>query len=312
MKKTLSVACFGEVMIELIFDKLPGGTITNVAGDTFNIAVYLRRVLAPEHSVDYVTALGDDLLSEKIVNEVRRHGLGTERIRRVSNKLPGVYSITLDAHGERSFSYWRSDSAARCIFEAIDGPNFDCLKGFDLICASGISLAILPDATRLALFAWLQRFRNEGGRFAFDSNYRPSLWESRELAAERMNTAWTMCDIALPSLDDEMALFEESEQQVMERFQSYGHSSGAIKRGARGPILLGQSTCEKVTYPVIATVVDTTAAGDSFVGGYLGTFLNLADAGQAALAGHQLASTVIQAQGAIVPTATIQDTKTIP
>lgn len=304
MGKELRVACFGEVMIELMFDDLPGDTPANIAGDTFNTAVYLRRVLSPEHSVDYVTALGEDQLSRKIVQAIKSHGLETSRIRSVPRKLPGVYSITLDAKGERSFSYWRSESAARQIFEVHDGVDFGCLEGFDLIYASGISLAILPDATRLAFFDWLKSFRSGGGRFAFDSNYRPILWENRELAALRTNTAWELCDIALPSLNDEMALFEESEQQFAARFARYGHACGAIKRGSRGPILLGETTIDEVSYPVVKNVVDTTAAGDSFVGGYLGAFLNLADTGKAALSGHQLASAVIQAKGAIVPTNT--------
>lgn len=302
MGHKLSVACFGEVMIELMIDDLPGDTKANIAGDTFNTAVYLRRVLDDAHSVDYVTALGEDRLSSKIMDAIKDHGLQTGSIRRVADKMPGVYSITVDAHGERSFSYWRSDSAARRVFETEAGPSFDCLEGYDVVYASGISLAILPDATRLAFFKWLEDFRAKGGRFAFDSNYRPALWESRELAVERTNTAWTMCDIALPSLDDEMELFAEDEAQVVARFEGYAHAAGAIKRGARGPILLGGATDPTASYPPVSNVVDTTAAGDSFCGGYLGAFLNSSDAGKAALSGHQLASVVIQSRGAIVPT----------
>ena len=299
---SLKVACFGEVMIELMFDDLPADAKANIAGDTFNTAVYLRRVLESEHSVDYVTALGDERLSEKIAKAIAHHGIGTERIRRSKDKLPGVYSITLDTQGERSFSYWRSESAARCMFETVHGPDFQCLEGFDVIYASGISLAILPDATRRAFFNWLKHFRKEGGRFAFDSNYRPALWENRELAAERTDAAWTLCDIALPSLDDEMALFAETENDVISRFKGYSHATGAIKRGSRAPILLGSTEAPNQSYPVVSNVVDTTAAGDSFCGGYLATFLNYADSGKAVVAGHQLASAVIQSKGAIVQT----------
>lgn len=302
MANPLNVACFGEVMIELMFEELPGATEANIAGDTFNTAVYLRRVLPGEHKVDYVTALGEDHLSGKMLDAIEKHGLGGTRIRRVPAKLPGVYSITLDDQGERSFSYWRSDSAARQMFETNDGPDFSILDGYDVVYTSGISLAILPDATRLAFFDWLQQFKRRGGVFAFDSNYRPALWESRELAAERTHTAWTLCDIALPSLDDEMALYGETEKQVIARFQHYDYSSGAIKRGARAPILLGQFKPKEFSFPVVSEVADTTAAGDSFDGGFLGTFLSYADTGKAALSGHQLASAVIQSKGAIVPT----------
>ena len=72
---------------------------------------------------------------------------------------------------------------------------------------SGISLAILPAATRNALLQTLDVFRSEGGTVAYDSNHRPQLWESREEAQDVNNRMWALTDIALPSVDDEMAIF---------------------------------------------------------------------------------------------------------
>ena len=79
MEKDLSaikrIACIGEVMIELIddgHDRLQ----MNVAGDTFNTAVYLKRMLGNSPiSVSYVTALGTDRLSKKILTTFDEHGL---------------------------------------------------------------------------------------------------------------------------------------------------------------------------------------------------------------------------------------------
>ena len=77
MEKDLSaikrIACIGEVMIELIddgHDRLQ----MNVAGDTFNTAVYLKRMLGNSPiSVSYVTALGTDRLSKKILTTFDEH-----------------------------------------------------------------------------------------------------------------------------------------------------------------------------------------------------------------------------------------------
>jgi 2-dehydro-3-deoxygluconokinase len=60
--------------------------------------------------------------------------------------MPGLYFIDTDDRGERSFSYWRTTSAARQMFMPGSGLSRDFLDGFDTLYLSGISTAIL-DAT---------------------------------------------------------------------------------------------------------------------------------------------------------------------
>ena len=75
--------------------------------------------------------------------------------------------------------------------------------------------------------------------------------------------------------------------------------SGALKRGARGPLSLGVEVC--ASYQPAPKVVDTTAAGDSFNGGYLGALLSGKSQAQALKTGHDLAAQVVQYRGAIIP-----------
>jgi len=147
----MKVVCAGEAMIELSIDA-PGRQI-GFAGDAFNTAVYMARGLAPG-SVNFATVLGQDALSDRMLAYFARQGLGTGRIRRHPDRLPGIYSIALDSAGERSFAYWREQSAARTLFE--DG--FASLEGADLVYFSGVTLAILPPEIRAALLAYLAAF----------------------------------------------------------------------------------------------------------------------------------------------------------
>ncbi len=296
----MRIASIGEVMVELLLHDLPGTAFVSVAGDAFNTATYLRKALAPQHEVAFVTGLGTDRLSDQIRAEMRRHNLSTRGVRSCETRFPGLYSVEQDELGERSFTYWRSESAARRMFGPSDAPDFGVIAGYDVVFFSGISLAILEDPVRIKLLAWLSDFARNGGTVAFDSNYRPRLWESRDLARSRISEAWSIAGIALPSLDDEMELFDQSEQDVCERFRSYSSRVGALKRGGRGPLLIGHDPQEMQDYPDAAEVVDTTAAGDSFDGTFLAEILMGSDPRRAAKAAHHVASQVIGKPGAIV------------
>ena len=218
---------------------------------------------------------------------------GTEaRIEMANGGTPGLYAITTDDAGERSFTYWRSDSAARKLFADL---NFSALEGYDLIYLSGISLAILPSDVRAGLLTWITQ---NDVQLAYDSNFRRRLWEC-EVEARAVNQAyWAATHIALPSIDDEMDLFGETAQQVNDRWRAAG-CDGALKRGGLGPMGIGGQVDQD--YSTVASVLDTTAAGDSFNGGFLAARLTGASRADALRAGHDLAATVIQHRGAIIP-----------
>ena len=248
-----------------------------------------------------MTRIGTEPLSDGLMALAKSENLYLDAIARDSQKNIGIYSVTTDAHGERSFHYWRNDSAARTLFTVEETALF--LPAAKIIYLSGISLAILTPAARERLFAALddQRHKN-GSLIAFDSNYRPTLWEDQKTAQHIMGRMWEMADIALPSIDDEMALFvEKTEEAVIERFAKCKWHAIAIKRGVRGPYAPQIDPANLPEFAPAPHVIDTTAAGDSFNGGYLAALLLGEDEASCLLAGHNLAAKVVGAAGAIMP-----------
>lgn len=291
------IACMGEVMIELSGIESDTATV-GVAGDTYNAAVYLARCLRGTGTeISYVTALGDDAFSDRIVAHMREHDV-VDRAERRTGMAPGLYAVTLDARGERSFTYWRSASAARTLFA--EPGAVEALAAFDLVFLSGITLAILSPATRAALTAFLADFRADGGTVAYDGNYRPALWQDAGTARQWSARMWSLADIALPSLDDETALFGDADERAtIDRLAAAGATRGALKRGAAGPVDLATGKTLEGVRP--RSVVDATAAGDSFDAAHIAALVRGADLLEAMRAGHELAAHVVGHHGAIVP-----------
>lgn len=289
----------GEVMAE-IRTSGDGGFAMGFAGDTYNTAVYAARALGTAGEVAYLTRVGTEPLSAALMEQAAEEGIDVTHVAVDPDRNIGIYSVSTDAHGERSFHYWRADSAARRLFAVEETAMF--MPQAEIIYLSGITLAILTPVARKRLVEALSKRRAEGALIAFDSNYRPKLWEDAATARAAMQALWDITDIALPSIDDEMALFgDASEEAVVERFAARSWQGIAIKRGVRGPISPHLSPDAHPDFPPAKRVIDTTAAGDSFNGGYFAAFMDGADEASRLAAGHSLASRVVGTSGAIIP-----------
>src|SRR5688572_14287306 len=199
------IASIGECMLELSAAQAqPDLRRLGFGGDTLNTAVYLARLGVP---VDYVTALGDDPYSQRMIESWRSEGIGTDLVQRAAGRLPGLYMIELDEKGERRFFYWRQQAPARDIFgnERADDLCKALLK-YDWLYLSGISLSLYGEAGRERLFDLLRQFRAKGGKVAFDSNYRPRGWPSVEVARREIRDQLALTDLVLSSLEDEAGL----------------------------------------------------------------------------------------------------------
>lgn len=299
---TIRILCIGEVMAELRRDGF--GFAVGFAGDTFNTAVYCKRLLGAHGEVAYLTRIGNDPLSESFLQCAGAEAIGTSKIGRDPDRNLGLYAVQTDDAGERTFAYWRDQSAARNLFQC--DRDFDALKDVDIVYFSGITLAILPADVRIAFLERLRQLRQAGAiRIGFDSNYRPALWEDAATARQITAAAWTMTDIALPSLDDEMLLFgDANEAEVQERLRGYGCRQGALKRGENGPLAIDPDTPPATEFASATKVVDTTAAGDSFNGGFLAAMALGQPVDICMARGHDLARIVVGRPGAIVDTET--------
>lgn len=293
------VVCLGECMVEFA-PTSDGQYRRGFAGDTFNAAWYLRRLLPPERPVRYASCVGEDAVSGAMLAFMAGEGVDTRHVARLPDRTVGLYMIEVK-DGERSFSYWRSASAAR-LLAADPGRLAAALEGATLALLSGITVAILPPEDRPTLLAALERFRADGGRVAFDPNIRPRLWPDAATMRAALARAAAVADLALPSFEDEAAHFGDADPEAtLARFRAAGASTIVVKNGP-GEILAWDETEGRVAFrPAPVEARDTTAAGDSFNAGFLAARLGDAPLAAAVEAGAALAGRVCLSPGALVP-----------
>ncbi|RJG49933.1 sugar kinase [Motilimonas pumila] len=296
----LKIALIGECMVEL--QQRATGLNKGFGGDTLNTAVYLSRLTqGHDVTVSYVTGLGQDSISQEMLSHWQKEGIDTHLVQNLADKLPGLYMVETDEEGERSFLYWRNDSAAKYWLNHADQSVLDELAGYDAIYLSGISLAILSADSLELLFSVLEKCQQAGGKILFDNNYRPQLWQSKEQAAAVYRRLLALTHTALLTFDDEQAVYGDTDvSQCISRTQALGVAEIIIKQGGKECLVVVGNEQQNVAATAVAKVVDTNAAGDSFAAGFMSKRLLGADVISAAHKAHQVAGTVIQHQGAII------------
>jgi len=293
----MTTVIFGEAMLEY---HTHGGDGLRYGGDTLNTAIHLARA---GHEVAYATAVGTDPISDRLVEAWSAEGIDTSYVLRHPDRNPGIYAIHLDKYGERSFLYWRDQSAARDMF-ALDGIEaaMDHARSARLLYFSLISLAVVGVESSARLVDLASERKQAGKASAYDSNFRPALWPSLAEAQTASLSAMRACTIGLPTNSDECQLWgqELGETDIANKWKAAGAELVAVKAAEKGCVLADAGLSEPLTLGATpVSVVDSSGAGDSFNAGFLGAWLHGQPAPECVEAGQSSARKTLQHQGAI-------------
>lgn len=202
-KTNRSLLVIGECMMEL---SGAGNSYDRAfAGDAYNSALYAKR-RHDDIDVQILTAVGTDPISEAMVTQWDRDRIGHRLVMTSESAHPGIYTISTD-DGERSFTYWRKDSAATELMSLMSEDVYRETAQFNYIFFTGITLAILSDEDKAAFLALIAALKEKGKTIAFDPNYRAVLWQDAKHATHWITKAYQLADIALPGLADHREIF---------------------------------------------------------------------------------------------------------
>lgn len=273
------------------------------AGDVYNTAVYLKRAFA-DVNVGIMSAVGEDALSLDMIERFGSESINSELVFKSDTRNAGMYLIQTDDEGERTFTYWRENSAARTVMAYVDKYVTAELSQSDVFFFSGISLAVIEPQDRDALWSLISTLKANGVQIIFDPNYRARMWSTPAEAKLQFEKAFRLSDMVLPGIDDFAQLYGiDTFEGIIEFCQPFEISELVIKNGPEGVRVITANQSENFAIQAVDNVVDTTSAGDSFNGLYVGARLQGLDIAQAVHLASKAAAVVIQHRGAIVPSA---------
>lgn len=298
-KSASTFLSIGECMVELSGGA--GGMFRlGFAGDTLNAAWYARMALPDSWDVSYFTAVGDDRYSKAMLDFLGEGGISTRLVQTIPGKRPGLYIIHQEA-GDRQFTYWRENSAARLLADDAE-RLLQAAAQADAIYVSGITLAILKPARRNELIAVMEGARDDGKLVAFDPNIRPALWPDVGEMRSSIMLAASSSSIVLPTFSDEAPFFgDRSAEHTVRRYLESGAREIVVKDGPNPVHVSTGRNSLFVSVEEVDDIVDATGAGDAFNGAYLAARLQGASPEISARSGARMAGKVIRHQGALLP-----------
>jgi fructokinase len=265
----IDVISFGESLVDFLPDRR-GVSLRDVesfrktvGGAPTNLAVGLARLGCRPGLIGKVA---EDEFGEFILDTLESEGVETRGIRRTDRAQTGLTFVTLEADGERSFQFYRDETADVLLREEeVDEELIDESALFQI----GSNVMTEPGIREAALRA-IRRADASGSLVSFDPNIRVHVWEHPDEARRRIEDVLDCTDI-LKLNEEELAFLlpETSPREAWhEAFAPRGVEAFAFTEGSDGARLwTREGDCAADALDV--DVVDTTGAGDGFLSGFL-------------------------------------------
>ena len=216
--------------------------------------------------------VGEDAFGNLLVNTLDTLGISTKGIVKDSSVFTTLAFVTLDATGNREFSFARKPGAdTRLRVEELDTALLDSCK----VLHFG-TLSLTGEPARSATKAAVAYAKEHGKLISFDPNLRKPLWPNDEVAKEQIE--WSLHQADIVKISDEEIEFlwgispEEGAQKLL---REYGVRLVYATLGPKGCHFANAQGYGKVASPTGIHVVDTTGAGDIFGGSAMSQFLRL-------------------------------------
>ncbi|MBE6024959.1 MAG: carbohydrate kinase [Cellulosilyticum sp.] len=263
--KRYDVIALGELLIDFtmngksqqendLYEANPGGAPCNVLA----ILSKLGKATA------FIGKVGNDAFGNVLYDSLEELGISTEGLVKINEVPTTLAFVHTKEDGDRTFSFYRNPGADMMLMKNdIKSKMFDRAKIFHF---GSLSMTDMPakEATECAIAL----AKEKKMLVSFDPNFRPALWNNLDNARSVMAYGMKVCDV-LKIADDEITFFCQNTDldACIQNIKSiYKIPLILVTLGKRGSIAYTDK-CKVISPPFIQNkVVDTTGAGDTFMG----------------------------------------------
>ena len=270
--KAIDVVALGELLIDftpagvshqnqILFARNAGGAPANVLA---MLSILGKRTA-------FIGKVGSDSFGHFLKKTLVENGIDVSGLT-VSHTEPTTLAfISLNEKGERSFDFYR-DNSADVMLRREEVPE-ELLKACTLFHFGSVSMTSEP-ARGATLYAAC-RAKELGKLVSYDPNYRPALWKNREEAVRLMKDGLAFADVVKVS-DEEVGLLTGKNDYLSGAWElvSQGAKLALVTAGDKGTWYASASGLEGHVSSIQIEAVDTTGAGDTFLGAFLGELLD--------------------------------------
>lgn len=250
----------GEMVIDFIPGSEPASYIRKAGGAPANVAIAMAK---NGLEAGMCCSVGEDAFGSFLMETLRENHVRVLKPQPCAEAITTMAFVTLDADGDRSFTFARKPGADMMLTEA-DVKEADVEEAV-IVHAGSCSLSASPEAE--ATVRALRLGREKGKLVSFDVNYRNVMWNDDQAAcAAKVFEILPYVDIL--KISEEEVEMMGGEAHLFQLMEQYGLTLVVETLGSRGARCFFQG--ETIEAPGRKAVcVDATGAGDAFWGGFL-------------------------------------------
>ncbi|OVA20504.1 Ribokinase [Macleaya cordata] len=264
------VVTFGEMLIDFVPD-VAGVSLAETrafvkaaGGAPANVACAIAKL---DGTSAFIGKVGNDEFGKMLVDILKKNGVNSDGVCFDNDARTGLSFVTLTKSGEREFMFYRNPSADMMLKES--ELNIGLIKQAKIFHYGSISL--ISEPCRSAHLAAMKVAKEAGALLSYDPNLRLPLWPSAETARQSIMSIWKEADVIKVS-DNEVDFLVEgdpsNEDDILKSFWYEGLKLLVITYGKEGCTYYTKNFKGKVKGYSLKRV-DTTGAGDAFMGALL-------------------------------------------